>query len=92
MIDISVIATVTNDNDPAPVTRIVSVTSNEPVSGIDEEDLFPDWETTWDLTLKLRAGRASEGSGRIYTITVESRDAFGNTSRRTVDVSVPHNI
>jgi rhamnogalacturonan endolyase len=92
MIDISVIATVTDNIDPAPVTRIVSVTSNEPVSGIDEEDLFPDWEITGDMTLKLRAERASEGSGRIYTITVESRDAFGNTSTRTVEVSVPHNM
>lgn len=77
--------------DPAPVTRIISVASNEPVSGGGDGSTAPDWEITGDLTLKLRAERSGNGTGRIYTITVESRDGSGNASLQTVTVSVPKN-
>ena len=76
--------------DTAPVTRIISVTSNEPENGLGDGDTAPDWEITGALTLNLRAERAGGGSGRIYTITVESRDRAGNASTRTVEVRVPH--
>ena len=49
----------------------------------------PDWEITGALTLNLRAERAGGGSGRVYTITVESRDRADNSSTRTVEVRVP---
>lgn len=64
--------------------RIVSVRSNEPVGH------EPDWIITGDLTLLLRAERWGRWHSRIYTITVECRDAVGNTSRRSVYVTVPH--
>ena len=76
---------------PALVTRIVSVTSNEPVDGTGDGNTAPDWEVTGDLTLNLRAERSGMGEGRVYTITVESRDAAGNASRANVTVAVPHN-
>jgi hypothetical protein len=41
------------------------------------------------LTLTLRAECSNRGTGRVYTITVESRDAAGNASTRTVTVTVP---
>jgi hypothetical protein len=70
--------------------RIVSVTSNEPTSGLGGGDVGPnDWEVTGALTLKLRAERWHKGSGRTYTITVECTDATGNRSRSTVAVTVP---
>ena len=76
--------------DTAPATRIISVTSNEPENGSGDGDTAPDWEITGALTLNLRAERAGGGSGRVYTITVESRDLVGNASTRTVEVRVPN--
>jgi poly(beta-D-mannuronate) lyase len=77
--------------DPAPLTRIVSVTSNEPVNGPGDGNTAADWEITGPLTLNLRAERSGIGSGRVYTITVESTDNTGNLSRTTTSVTVPHN-
>ncbi|MBE2213489.1 MAG: HYR domain-containing protein [Opitutaceae bacterium] len=83
MVTVNLTANVSDVADPSPVTRIISVTSNE---AIDDSD----WEITGPLTLKLRAERSGSGSGRIYTITVESRDQSGNASTETVLVTVPH--
>ena len=38
----------------------------------------------------LRAERAGNGPGRIYTITIRATDAAGNTNTATVQVTVPH--
>ena len=62
--------------------RIVSVTSNEPITA-------QDWIVTGDLTLSLRASRLKKGSGRIYTITIECTDPSGNRSTTTATVTVP---
>jgi hypothetical protein len=91
MVPISISALVSDSCDPSLVTKIISVTSNEPVNGGGDGDTSPDWQITGNLTLNLRAERAGGGSGRVYTITVESRDASGNVSVRTVTVTVPHN-
>jgi hypothetical protein len=74
--------------DAAHVTRIVSVSSNEPADGTGDGNTAPDWVVTGDLSVNLRAERSGGGSGRVYTITVESRDASGNASTRTVGVLV----
>jgi hypothetical protein len=42
--------------------------------------------------VKLRAERAGNGDGRIYTITITATDACGNTSSKDVTVHVSHNI
>ena len=75
--------------DPAPTARIVGVSSNEPVDGADDGDTSPDWEITGPLSVNLRAERSGTGTGRIYTIQVEGRDAAGNTTQQTVSVRVP---
>jgi len=67
------------------------VTSNEPVDGLGDGDTGPDWQITGDLTVNLRAERSGQGSGRIYTITIECTDFSGNSSTKTVTVSVPRN-
>jgi len=79
MVPVAIAASVTDAVDAAPVTRIVSVTGNEDISG--------DWTITGPLTLQLRAARTGKAS-RVYTVTVESRDAAGNVSNRTVNVTV----
>ena len=68
--------------------RVVS--SNEPVNGTGDGDTAPDWVITGNLTVDLRAERSGTGSGRVYTITVRCTDASGNSSTKTVTVTVPH--
>lgn len=91
MVPVRVAAAVSDAVDMAPATRIVAVTSNEPVDGTGDGDTAPDWIITGDLTVDLRAERAGTGAGRVYTITVESRDLSGNASTGTLAVSVPRN-
>ena len=77
--------------EPAPVCRIVSVSSNEPTDGTGDGSTEADWEITGDLTVNLRAERNGKGDGRIYTIVVGCTDASGNTSTTAVRVTVPKN-
>jgi hypothetical protein len=83
MILVTVTASVHDDTDPMPLVRIYDVTANENISSAD-------YEITGLLTVKLRADRDGNGSGRVYTIHVEAIDASGNRSTRTVTVAVPH--
>jgi hypothetical protein len=63
--------------------RIESVTSNEPLAP-------GDFVITGALTVQLRAERLGEGPGRVYTIAVTCTDTAGNSTRKTVTVTVPH--
>jgi hypothetical protein len=90
MIPVSLVPAVQDAADSAPHSRIVSVTSNEPINGPGDGNTAPDFEITGDLTVNLRAERSGSGTGRIYTITIESRDASNNVSTATVNVVVPH--
>jgi hypothetical protein len=71
--------------------RILSVTSNEPETGLDAGDIGPDWEITnaEKLKLSLRAERDPNGTGRVYTITVEAKDPEGNLHLCKTNVTVP---
>lgn len=71
--------------------RIVSVTSNEPETGLWPYDMAPDWEIVngKQLKLKLRAERDDHGNGRVYTITVEAKDKMGNEYLCKTTVTVP---
>jgi hypothetical protein len=84
-VTITVVAT--DDIDPNPVSQIVSVSSNQPENGTGDGDVAPDWEITGALALKLRSERAPE-QDRVYTITVVTSDATGNTTMSTVVVTV----
>ena len=82
--------------DSAPNCHIVGLSSNEPEKkGKSSKKRKyskkrPDWEVTGDLTVKLRAERNPKMKKRVYTIEVECLDASRNTTRETVEVSVPH--
>jgi rhamnogalacturonan endolyase len=86
LVPITINAKVVDLIDQAPTARIVSVSSNEPSSGL------PQWVITGPLSVNLRAERDGRGSGRVYTITIEARDASGNTTTGTVTVTVPHDM
>jgi hypothetical protein len=88
LVDVTVTVVANDLVDPAPIVRIVSVSSNQPLNGTGDGDTSPDWFITGALTLQLRAERAASAD-RIYTITVEATDATGNTSTEEVTVRVP---
>jgi probable HAF family extracellular repeat protein len=83
MIPVTISVSVTDDLDPAPLCRIVSVTSSELVDGAATQ-------LTGDLTLALRAERYGSGDGRTYRVGVTCTDATGNTANADVDIRVPH--
>jgi uncharacterized repeat protein (TIGR01451 family) len=72
-----------------PVATRLSVVSNEPINGTGDGDTAPDWEVVDNHLLLLRAERAGNGSGRVYTITITATDSAGGSSTRNVIVIVP---
>lgn len=68
----------------------LSVTSNEPIDGLGDGDTAPDWEIVDAHQVRLRAERSGTGHGRVYTMTITCTDGSGNTTVKTVTVSVPH--
>ena len=79
---ITVSVSATDNCDPSPVSKIISITSSEPAAP-------GDIQITGNLTCSLAATRSSK-AGRIYTITVQCTDASGNSSTATTTVTVPH--
>jgi len=79
----------TSDNCNA-VTTTLSVSSNEPINGTGDGDTAPDWQIVNNHFVKLRAERAGNGSGRIYTITIKATDGCNNSSTKVLLVYVNH--
>ncbi|HEX3252970.1 MAG TPA: VCBS repeat-containing protein [Pyrinomonadaceae bacterium] len=88
MVDVTVGYSTTNNC--GHVTCTLSVVSNEPINGTGDSDSAPDWEIIDEHHLRLRAERAGNGSGRVYTITITCTDSSGS-SVRAVTVVVPKN-
>lgn len=91
MIPVTLTVVAHDDRDPAPVSRIVSVTADPPPGGSGTAARSTDWEITGSLTVNLRA----EGTtpARTYTIIVACSDASGNTSTAQIRVQVlPPNL
>jgi uncharacterized lipoprotein YddW (UPF0748 family) len=82
MRDVKVLYTATDQC--SAVTSILSVTSNE------EQGNENDWGVIDSHRVRLRAERLGTGRDRIYTITITSTDASGNTTSQNVEVVVPH--
>lgn len=87
MVNITVSATLVDAVDPSPTWKVLSVSSNQPTQGTGDGDQPVDWVITGPTTLQLRSERSS-GNERIYTITIETRDALGNVGTATVTVRV----
>ncbi len=75
-----IVVSATDYCDPAPTTRIVSVSSNEATK--------PNDIVYTSDKVCLRSTRAGSGA-RTYTVTVEVKDAAGNTAERDVTIEVP---
>jgi quercetin dioxygenase-like cupin family protein len=65
------------------------VTSNQPQSGCDAEDVPTDWVVSGG-SIQLRAERCD--SDRVYTVTYTLTDQAGNSSQVSATVSVPRNL
>jgi hypothetical protein len=89
MVPVVITVKATDNYDKKPISRIVGVASSESVNGTGDGNTSTDWQITGPLTLNLRAERSGNGPGRVYTITVETRDASGNSTRGTTTVNVP---
>ena len=89
--DISLNYTVLDNcvNDP---NVTVTITSNEPVNGAADGDTDPDWVVVDLHHIQLRAERAANGNGRIYTITVTVNDGCNPPVSQSKQVLVAHNI
>ncbi len=81
MKDVEIIYTLT---DNCQSTAILNITSNEP------QDPAGDWQVIDAHHIRLRADRAGNGNGRIYTINIMATDASGNKTTKQVFVKVPH--
>jgi len=86
MVPVTVSVQVVDNCDPAPVCRLVSIMSSDPVTG-PGDSTAPDFEITGALTAELRAERLK--TARVYVLTVECRDRSGNVSTQSVRVTVP---
>ena len=90
-VPVSVTVKATDACDTNVRSRIVSVTSNEAVGARGAgTPTGPDWQITGPLTVNLNA--SGTGSGRIYTLTIESADSGGNKTQETTNVWIPHNV
>lgn len=73
--------------DPHPISHIVSIASNQPINGNGDGNTSIDWEITGPLTANVRSERAG-GSDRVYTLTIQTTDASGNSAFGTTTVTV----
>jgi hypothetical protein len=71
--------------------NISMVTSDEPDTGTGQGNTTNDIVIAPDCkSVQLRAERAGNGSGRVYTITLKVADAASNVGTATFKVTVPH--
>lgn len=94
--NITATITVTDNCDPNPTVKLVSVVSNEPETGfLGNGDNGPDIQGadlgTDDRAFALRSerGTGKESTGRVYTITYRATDVSGNVRDVTATVTVP---
>jgi hypothetical protein len=88
MVDVTVDYTVTH---PCPGTCVLAVSSNEPINGTGDGNTSPDWQIVDDHHVQLRAERAGNGSGRIYTVNITcTNDTNKLSSTKTLAVLVAH--
>ena len=88
MVNVSVDYAAPDLGDPAPVCSL-TIGSNEPINGTGDGDTTPDWDVIDAHHVRLRAERAENGPGRIYTITATCADRSGNAAQKSSSVSVP---
>jgi len=96
MVDI-VIETNVSSPGGLPVTVSAVVSSNEPVNGLGDGNLSPDWTEpvvspdNAEIRLQLRAERSGTGTGRIYTVSITAEGQPGLSTTMDIQIAVPIN-
>ena len=83
MRSVTVSVAASDDSGEEPSCLIYSVSD-------DETNDTADWDIYGALNVDLRAEWDGKGDGRVYTVAVECTDGADNSSRSTVEVTVPH--
>ena len=81
-----------NCSPPSKVITSLKVVSNEPINGLGDGDTAPDWIIVNSHQVMLRAERAGNRNGRIYTIIITATDDCGNKSFDSTHVRVQHDF
>jgi hypothetical protein len=88
LVPITVSVQVTDDQDPNPVVKLVSITCDD---GCDlARDITGAAFGTDDRQFALRSERRGTGTGRTYKITYSARDAAGNVATGETTVIIAH--
>lgn len=89
MVTVTALIVVSDDTDPQPVVRLISVTANEAIEAL--VDVTEAATGTDDRSFRVRAERTGQRKeGRVYTATYQATDAAGNVTTTTATVTVPH--
>lgn len=76
--------------DVASHATVTGCTSDEPDNGLGDGDSPDDCVIVDGHSVDLRAERAGDGNGRVYTIRYTVADDAGNATDHTCKVGVPH--
>lgn len=89
MVAVTAHVVVSDDTDPQPVVRLISVTANEAIDPA--ADVTEAATGTDDRSFRVRAERTGQRKeGRVYTATYQATDAAGNVTTTAATVTVPH--
>ena len=89
LVPVNTTVTVSDSLSGAAGFTLISVTSNEPDSGLGG-DIQGYTAGSASTNGSLRAVRLGSGTGRVYTFTYNGTDLAGNSASCSTDVVVPH--
>lgn len=88
MVHVTATISVSDDSDPNPGVRLLSVTCNE---AVEAGDIAGAATGTDDRQFDVRAARTGQRKeGRVYTALYEAVDAAGNRTTAAATVTIPH--
>lgn len=91
LVQITATITATDNLDPNPAVKLVSITSNDPSTTPDDIQAVVGGPVAFGTDVRsflLRADRDPKNSPRVYTVTYCAKDASGNTTKASALVTV----
>jgi hypothetical protein len=82
LVPVDLTVDVTDNIDPSPTVKIIQVSASDPYA------VPSDWQITGPLSVNLRATQLPKGAQRIYTVSIEGRDASGNSATNAIQIKV----
>ncbi len=84
--------TVSDECDATPDVSLVSIVANEGDDTIGDGHTSNDIQIDEDGSIYLRSERSGTSDDRVYTITYQAVDDYGNAAIRSATVSIPHDF